>query len=205
MNYLILQVFPLLYIITKEEPARNGIIVRMQRPLVNAAYIDNTNLYKGLESEGFRIEYAKLRRYLTERHAVKIAYIFIGYLPGNEDRYRRLQEQGFTLIFKPTVPNKDGIKGNCDGELILQATSDFYEKKCSKAVLVTSDGDFACLVNFLLERDSLDSILSPRKSTCSSLLTRSKAKMVFLPEVAHKIARLLTKEEVAAIKNRAKK
>ncbi len=177
----------------------------MQKPLVNAAYIDNTNLYKGLEAEGFRIEYPKLRKYLTERHAVKIAYIFIGYLPGNEDRYRRLQEQGFTLIFKPTVPNKEGIKGNCDGELILQATSDFYEKKCDKAVLVTSDGDFACLVNFLLVRNSLDSVLSPRKSTCSSLLTRSKARIVFLPEVAHLIARSLTKEEIASIKKKVRK
>lgn len=176
----------------------------MKKDLVNAAYIDNTNLYKGLETEGYRVEYPKLRTYLTERFAVKIAYIFIGFLPGKEDLYRRLQEAGFTLVFKPTVPNGEGAtKGNCDGELILQATSDFYEKKYEKAVIVTSDGDFACLVNFLLERDALDSIQSPTQKKCSSLLTRSKARIVFLPEVIELVARPLTKEEENSIKERA--
>ena len=177
----------------------------MQKPLENCAYIDNTNLYKGFETEGYRVEYDKLRTYLTERHGVKMAYIFIGFMPGRETLYRDLQQHGYTLVFKPTVPNKDGdTKGNCDGELILQATSDFYEKKFKNAVIVTSDGDFACLVNFLLERQSLDSVLSPRKTTCSSLLTRSKAKIVFLPEVAALIARPLTKDEKLAIEEKKK-
>lgn len=175
----------------------------MQKELVNSAYIDNTNLYKGLEAEGFRVDYTKLRKYLTERYAVKTAYIFIGFVPGNEDLYRRLQEQGFTLIFKPTVPNSEGTKGNCDGELILQAASDFYEKKYSKAVIVTSDGDFACLVNFLLERNALDSVQSPRHKTCSTLLTGSKAKIVFLTEVVALVSRPLTAEEKEIVKKRA--
>jgi hypothetical protein len=171
---------------------------------VNCAYIDNTNLYKGFEAEGYRVDYTKLRTYLTERHAVKTAYIFIGFVAGKEDLYRELQEQGYTLIFKPTVPSKDGTKGNCDGELILHATSDFYEEKYEKAVIVTSDGDFACLVKFLLERDALDSVLSPRYKNCSTLITRTKAKVVLLPEVATLIGRPLNKEEKYQIEERAK-
>ncbi len=172
----------------------------MQKELLNSAYIDNTNLYKGLETEGFRVDYVKLRTYLTERYAVKTAYIFIGFLPNKADLYRRLQEQGFTLIFKPTVPNSTGTKGNCDGELILQATVDFYEKKYTKAVIVTSDGDFACLVNFLIEKDALDSVQSPTYKKCSTLLTRSKARIVFLPEVANSVSRPLTQQELEVIK-----
>ena len=41
----------------------------------NAAYIDNTNLHKGSEAEGFAIDYVKFRKYLLERHRVQIAYI----------------------------------------------------------------------------------------------------------------------------------
>ena|GEM_PF-344898 len=175
----------------------------VKKDLVNSAYIDNTNLYKGFEAEGRRVEYDRLRTYLTERHAVGTAYIFIGFVPGNENLYKELQEQGFTLIFKPTVPSKEGTKGNCDGELILQATVDFFESKYEKAVIVTSDGDFACLVNFLKDREALDSILSPRKTTCSSLLTRTKAKIVFLPEVANLISRPLTEIEKLHISERA--
>lgn len=76
----------------------------MIRELKNVAYIDNTNLYKGCEAEGFGIDYSKFRVYLKERLGVVTAYIFIGYVPGNEERYRELQEQGYTLIFKPTLP-----------------------------------------------------------------------------------------------------
>ena len=99
----------------------------MRKDLTNIAYIDNTNLYKGLEAEGFKLDYMKFRKYLEERHSVKIAYIFIGFLPGNEEMYKNFQEWGYTLIFKPTIPANGGeIKGNCDAELVLQATSDFF-------------------------------------------------------------------------------
>lgn len=160
----------------------------MRKELINNAYIDNTNLYKGFESEGFSIDYIKFRKYLTERHGVKTAYIFIGFIPENQALYKKLKEYGYELIFKPTIPSVDGIKGNCDGELILRAVSDFYERKYSKAIIVTSDGDFACLANFLKERDALDTILSPRLK-CSMLLKQTKAKIMFLVEIAHLITR----------------
>ena len=164
----------------------------MRKPLRNIAYIDNTNLHNGTESEGFKIDYKKFRIYLAERLAVKTAYIFIGYVPGNEERYRRLQESGYTLIFKPTIPGKDGkIKGNCDAELVLQAVRDVYEIEHHSAVLVSSDGDFGCLVRFLQEKEKLEIVLSPRnKQSCSTLLKRLAPKITFLPDVKD----LITKE-----------
>lgn len=163
----------------------------MHRDLTHYAYIDNTNLHKGTEAEGFKVSYIKFRRYLTERHGVKVAYMFIGFVPGNEEMYKQFQESGYTLIFKPTIRSHDGeIKGNCDAELVLQATSDFYEKKCTKAVLVTSDGDFACLAKFLLKQNAFDAILSPRgKEKCSSLLKKiPSVRLTFLPEVKNLIS-----------------
>lgn len=161
----------------------------MKKELENFAYIDNTNLHKSCEAEGFKIDYIKFRRYLAERLAVKTAYMFIGFIPGNEEMYTRFQEWGYTVVFKPTIPGENGrIKGNCDAELVLQATCDFFEKKYRKAVIVTSDGDFACLVKFLLRNDVLAGIISPRgKEKCSSLLKRSGAKLTFLPEIRNLI------------------
>ena len=83
--------------------------------------------------------------YLREKYSVKEAYYFIGYVPGNTDLYTSLQNFGYILVFKPTFANSDGkIKGNCDAELVLQAMIDFnnYEK----AVIVSGDGDFHCLI-----------------------------------------------------------
>ncbi len=163
----------------------------MQKELKNVAYIDNTNLHKGCEAEGFNIDYAKFRTYLKERLGVGVAYIFIGYVPGNEERYKKFQERGYTLIFKPTLPDGSGkIKGNCDAELVLQATRDYYEGNFDKMIVVSSDGDFGCLIQFLQEKRKLDYVLSPRnKNKCSSLIKRLAPKITFLPEVSHLIKR----------------
>lgn len=149
------------------------------------AYIDNTNLHKGCEAEGFNIDYKRFRVYLKEKLGVNIAYIFIGYVPGNEERYRKFQECGYTLIFKPTLPDGNGrIKGNCDAELVLQAVRDYYESNFEKMIIVSSDGDFGCLVKFLQERSKLELVLSPRgKNKCSSLIKRLSSKITFLPEI----------------------
>jgi uncharacterized LabA/DUF88 family protein len=161
----------------------------MIKNLKNVAYIDNTNLHKGSESEGYKIDYEKFRTYLKERWSVGTAYIFIGYVPGNEERYRKFQERGYTLIFKPTLPDGNGkIKGNCDAELVLQAVRDHYEGNFEKMIIVSSDGDFGCLVQFLQDTNRLELVLSPRsRNKCSSLIRRLSPKMTFLPEVRHLI------------------
>ena len=43
----------------------------------------------------------KFRIYLKEKYNVSQAYIFIGYMPGNENLYKSLQKYGYVLNFKP--------------------------------------------------------------------------------------------------------
>ncbi len=161
------------------------------KDLKNVAYIDNTNFYKGCEAEGFTTDYVKFRTYLRDKFRIKAAYIFTGYVPGNEERYKRFQEQGYTLIFKPTLPDGRGnIKGNCDAELVLKAVRDYYENNFEKMVVVSSDGDFGCLIKFLQEKNKLQIVLSPRgKEKCSSLIKRLAPKLTFLPEIKNLIKR----------------
>lgn len=68
--------------------------------------------------------------------------MFLGFLPENQNMYKRFQEQDYVLIFKQVLKDKDGkVKGNCDAELVLQAMIDFAQY--DKAIVITSDGDFA--------------------------------------------------------------
>lgn len=148
----------------------------------NIAYIDGANLHKGIKSLGWKLDYKRFRIWLTEKYGVKTAYLFIGLIPKLKDLYTRLQEYGFTLVFKEVIYDGDGkAKGNCDADLVLQATRDFYENKFENAVLVTSDGDYAGLVKFLYDRKKLVVILSPREQEhCSILLKRTNAKIAYL-------------------------
>src|SRR3989344_5907369 len=112
----------------------------------NFAYIDGANLYRGIASFGWKLDYARFMVWLSEKYGVKNAYIFIGLIPKNKDLYTYLQECGFTLIFKEVIYDGDGkAKGNCDADLVLQAARDACENKFSKAVIVSSDGDYVSL------------------------------------------------------------
>jgi len=148
----------------------------------NFAYIDGANLHRGIVSFGWKLDYARFRVWLSDKYSVSRAYIFIGLIPKHKDLYTYLQEAGFTLIFKEVVYDGDGKpKGNCDADLVLQAVRDMYENKFDKAVIVSSDGDYASLVKFLHERSKLKTILSPHiKDLCSILLKRTNAPIAYL-------------------------
>lgn len=148
----------------------------------NFAYIDGANLHRGIADLGWKLDYKRFRVWLSEKYGVKTAYLFLGLIPKYKDLYKHLQESGFTLVFKEVVYDGDGNpKGNCDADLVLQAAKDTYENKFDKALLVSSDGDYSCLVSFLQEKQRFYTILSPHpKNKCSILLKRTNAKIVYI-------------------------
>ena len=155
----------------------------------NFAYIDGNNLYQGVRSANWKIDFDRFRKWLSDKYGIRRAYYFIGLIPKEKDLYASLQKAGFTLIFKEVVYDGDGKpKGNCDADLVLQAAIDFFENNCEGQVLVTSDGDYACLAKFLKNGNKLTAILSPRRQDkCSILLKRINAPVVYLNEVKRKI------------------
>jgi len=146
----------------------------------NYAFIDSQNLNLGVSKLGWKLDYKKFRVYLTEKYAVKKAYMFIGFVALNQKLYDRLQEAGFFLKFKPTIPDANGkIKGNVDADLVLRAALEINEY--DKAVIVSSDGDFYSLVECLYLRGKLETVLSPDKKNCSTLLKqKAKEKIWFI-------------------------
>jgi uncharacterized LabA/DUF88 family protein len=148
----------------------------------NFAYIDGANLHRGVADLGWKLDYRRFRVWLSEKYGVKTAYLFLGLIPKYKDLYKRLQEAGFTLVFKEVIYDGDGkLKGNCDADLVLQAVKDTYENKFDKAILVSSDGDYACLISFLLERQRFYTILSPHtEKKCSILLKRTNARIAYI-------------------------
>ena len=159
----------------------------MKKELNNYAFIDSQNLNLGIQKLGWKLDYHKFRVYLAEKYGVKKAYIFIGFVALNQSLYDRLQEAGFILKFKPTIPDADGkIKGNIDADLVLRAALELSDY--DKAVIVSSDGDFYSLVQYLYENGKLAAVLSPDIKNCSSLLKQTaKEKMQFMNELRNKL------------------
>ena len=153
----------------------------------NYAFIDSQNLNLSIQRLGWKLDFFKFRVYLKEKYKVKIAYIFIGYVPENQNLYNSLQKNGYIIVFKPTLKNKDGrIKGNCDAELVLQSMIDYPEYE--KAVIVTGDGDFYCLIKYLLENSKLEKVLIPDMYNYSALIKKTaQNRLAFLNDLKDKL------------------
>ena len=145
----------------------------MRNKFNNYAFIDSQNLNLGVKSQGWNLDFARFRQFLKDKYRVQKVYLFIGFVPGNQMLYTELQKAGYICIFKPTLEiKKDGeirVKGNVDAELVLHAMIEYsnYEK----AVIVSGDGDFYCLIEYLIKQNKLLKIIVPN-TRFSSLLRK---------------------------------
>ncbi len=133
------------------------------------AFIDSQNVNLAIRSLKWRLDWRKFRVYLREHYNVENAYIFVGFIAENQKLYTYLQESGYILVFKPVMEIKDGtVKGNVDAELVLHTMIEFANY--DEAIIVTGDGDFRCLVDYLYDQNKLHRLLAPNKNKASKLL-----------------------------------
>lgn len=153
----------------------------------NYAFIDSQNLNLSIKSLGWKLDFKKFRVYLEEKYNVSKAFLFLGFIIENSDLYKSLQDAGFILIFKPTLTYKDGhTKGNCDAELVLQTMIE--ANNYNKAILVTGDGDFHCLVQYLIQEKKLGKLLIPNQKQYSALLKKFPSEyLAFISEQRKKL------------------
>ncbi len=109
------------------------------------------------------MNFFRLRQFLKDKYGVEKAYLFIGFVPGNQMLYTELQKAGYICIFKPTLEIKENgkirVKGNVDAELVLYAMIEYPNYQ--KAVIVSGDGDFYCLIEYLVKQNKLLKIIVP--------------------------------------------
>jgi uncharacterized LabA/DUF88 family protein len=97
-----------------------------------------------------------------------------------------LQKDGYILIFKPTLQLPDGrVKGNIDAELVLHTMIEY--PNYDKALIVTGDGDFYCLVEYLIKQRKLLKLMVPDESKYSSLLRKFSSDIVFMNNLKGKL------------------
>lgn len=129
------------------------------------------------------MDWRKFRQFLADKYGVSRAFMFIGYIPEFEPLYEQMHDLGYSIVLKPTfdmtkpqpgteeIPDakkskqgespeeKKPVKGNIDAELVLWAMKEMsnYEK----AIIVSGDGDFYCLVEYLESKGRLLHLLAP--------------------------------------------
>lgn len=142
------------------------------------AFIDSQNLNLGVQKAGWKMDWRKFRLYLEEKYNVKQAYMFIGYMQENEALYEQMHELGYSVVLKPTVDMtqfadvskdkpesgktevpKPATKGNVDADLVLYAMKEL--PRYNKAIIVSGDGDFFGLIEYLEKEKKLLHVMTP--------------------------------------------
>ena len=138
----------------------------------NIAFIDGQNLYLGTKEVGFKTDHWKFRTYLRDKYNVSEAYYFLGFVSSEEqDLYDDLQKAGFILSFREhSAKLRGNKKGNVDSDIIFSIMKKLYiGEDFDKVVLVSGDGDYKRLVDFLIKIEKFKKILFPNKKDASSL------------------------------------
>lgn len=155
------------------------------KQLANYAFIDSQNLNLGTQKMGWKMDWKKFREWLRDEYNVEKAFMFIGYMPDYESLYDQLHSQGYLVVLKPTLEmfhtedsngngngngqksdgkddkseEKKTAKGNVDADLVLHVMKEF--KHYDKAVIVSGDGDFYTLIEYLDQKGKLLHLMTP--------------------------------------------
>lgn len=145
----------------------------MSKKEIIYAFIDSQNLNLGVRSQGWKLDFGRFRVFLKDKYQVEKAFLFIGFIEDNQLLYTNLQKSGYICIFKPTLRTskhkKIKVKGNVDAELVLHAMIEY--PNYNKAIIISGDGDFHCLIEHLEVKNKLLKVIVPNKKY-SSLLRR---------------------------------
>jgi uncharacterized LabA/DUF88 family protein len=138
----------------------------------NLAFVDGQNLYLGTKENNWSVDLSKFKIYLKDKYKVSEAYYFLGYLnEENDELYKEIQRAGFIVLFKEH--NQYALtkkKGNVDTDIVFEIMKNLLENKnFNKVVLVSGDGDYRKLVDYLIKNDRFKKILFPNKKFASSL------------------------------------
>ncbi len=152
----------------------------------NYAFIDSQNLNLSIHDQGWKLDFKRFRVYLRDKYGITKAFLFIGYIATNQALYTKLQDYGYLLVFKPTLTLPSGtVKGNIDAELVLHTMIEYpnYEK----AIIISGDGDFYCLIEHLKKKDKLERLIIPNRYKHSSLLRKFTLDMVYMNDLRNKL------------------
>lgn len=159
----------------------------------NICFVDGQNLYMGTRSDNpaWKIDLAKFRKYLSKKYSVQKAYYYLGCVDEKyQDLYEEIQSAGFILVFrKHNTAMLGKKKGNVDSDIIFDVMKKLYKKELfDKIVLVSGDGDYKMLVDFLIEENRFRKILFPNKKFASSLYKKiTRVYFDYLVNIKHRI------------------
>jgi len=185
-----------------------------EKKLPNKTYvfIDVSNLIYGAKRTGkWEINYQKLSKYLNSRYKASKIFFYAGVKSLTKNKFNKLQKFGYILrlkelriyrkkpierkskcpkcghVFKKKIYRPPEQKANCDVDLTFDAMR--HVSDYSKMILISGDGDFYPLVEFLMKKGREVRIIGETRSTAISLKKLVGPEFIDLVSIKHIIAK----------------
>lgn len=153
----------------------------------NTIYIDAANLILGSKNfipTTYDIFY--LLVYLKDKYRAQRCVYFTGKFNEYEIDYEFLRVLGVEIVFKKLYRQDEKTKANCDVEISHRITLDIKDDLVDKVILVSGDGDFAPLLDYVISNKKEANLFAiSRKSTAYILAQRKFLKMVYLEDIVN--------------------
>ncbi len=164
------------------------------------AFVDSQNLNLSIKNDilgeqgnviyqGWTLDFKRFFTYLKDKYNVKKAFLFIGFVPENTSLYQFLENTGYQVIYKPTLEYSDYkkrfTKGNVDAELVLHTMIEYPNYQ--RAIIVSGDGDYTCLIEYLEGKGKLLHVMIPNKIRYSSLLRKYHRYFIYVSDLKCKL------------------
>lgn len=133
-------------------------------------FIDASNIIYGARTEGWLIDQKKLIGYLKRKFKVSKTFFYFGKDEKNKKQekfLKKLESFGYTLRVKQVKRYGKRQKANCDVDLTLDMV--LLKDKYDQAIVLTGDGDFLPLFEYLKKEKKEITIIAFPKSTAREL------------------------------------
>ena len=148
-------------------------------------FIDATNIIYGAKRLGWKVDFKKLYKYLKERCSAEKILYYGGVDDENKKQlkfYEKLAEFGYLLRLIPVKRFLDGSKkADVDSRMTFEMMLLF--KDFDNAIIMTGDGDYYWVLEYLVLKKKEIHLLSHRKSTARELKRVFGEKFIDLQDV----------------------
>ncbi len=151
-------------------------------------YIDVANLICTSKDVNITYDLEKLLKYFVYKYEANKCIYFTTYFKEFEDEYNKLKSIGVEIVFRELSRSGGKVKTDCDVDIANRITLDVEYKKTDEVVLVTCDGDFGNLLDYVKNKIDHVRLFAVAESKTSKLLKkRQYLDIVYLEDVVEAI------------------
>lgn len=154
-------------------------------------FIDATNIIYGTSYYGWKMDFKKLYKYLISRYKAKAVYYYAGVDNKNNKQlnfYEKLADFGYRLRLVPVKVFSDGHKkADVDSRMTFEIMK--LDNKFDKAIIMTGDGDYYWVLEYLIKTKKLVKLISHSRNTARELKKLFGKNFVNMEDIRYQIER----------------